>query len=259
MDQEMKLDLTPFEKFDLLPLSFSKASKFLNDPPGWYISYIEKIKLGSAPMTRGTCAEHGVFRMFEGVDRLKAIKESIELFDEGVKDLVDDPKVEVEREKIPHFIQGFYNAIKEYEMVDYQEEQNFKVCGVPIIGYTDFGLKGKDMEFKLDLKSSGRMPKKLSHSIELQQSLYAFATNQITKVLYCVVNRDKKSETKWFDITQQDASKKLFVDIIVSMHRFLSRCESKDDIRKEIVPNLDYWLWDYDPRLTKIRKKIWGY
>jgi len=251
------LNLTNFKKFDLLPFSFSKASRWLNDPVSFYISYIEKIKLASAAMLRGTCVEHGVFCLFEGKGMKQAVKECTELFDEGVKDL-DDPRIDYERENLEMFVQGFWTQLQDYTMTDYQEEQNFEVLGVPIIGYTDFGIKLNDSELKVDLKTSKRMPKKLTHSIQLQQSLYAKSSNMITKVLYSVVNRTQ-SNAQWFDVTEQDTSEKIFRDILISMDSFLSKCEDKHEMKKMLVPNLDNWIWDYDPRMSEIRKQIWGY
>ena len=47
--------------------------------------------------------------------------------------------------------------------------------------------------------------------------------------------------------------------MIISMHSFLSKCEDKEEMKKLIVPDLDNWIWNYDPKVTKIRKEIWGY
>ena len=30
-------------------------------------------------------------------------------------------------------------------------------------------------------------------------------------------------------------------------------------MKKLIVPDLDNWIWNYDLKVTKIRKEIWGY
>ena len=39
----MKLSLEPFERFNLLPLSFSRINKFVTDRTGFYISYIHNL------------------------------------------------------------------------------------------------------------------------------------------------------------------------------------------------------------------------
>ena len=102
------------------------------------------------------------------------------------------------------------------------------------------------------------MPTELKHSVALQQTLYSRATNHINKVLYCVVAKDNY-KTKWFDITNQDMSMRYFEDILISMHSFLSKCETHEDIKKGCVPNLEDWVWAYDKDLTKVRKELWKY
>ena len=51
------LSRDPFEKFDLLPLSFSRVSSFINNKAQWYISYIHGYKSVSSAMERGTISE----------------------------------------------------------------------------------------------------------------------------------------------------------------------------------------------------------
>jgi len=253
------LDKEPFEKFDLLPLSFSRVSSFLNNPAQWYMTYIHGYRSVSSAMTRGTVSEEAVvYVLSDGMSVKDATQKAIDSFDDKLKDFTDSKK-DTERNNIPLYIEGFVNELKQYQVTDYQEKQEFEVLGIPLQGYTDFGLRdNEDNYFKVDLKSSGRMPSKLTHSVSLQQTLYARATNQINKVLYSVVNKDQV-KTKWFDITDQEMSMTYFQDILTSMHSFLSKCETHEDIKKMIVPNLDDWVWNYDPKLTKIRRQIWKY
>tara|TARA_R110001592_G_scaffold361405_1_gene671967 strand:+ start:1590 stop:2366 length:777 start_codon:yes stop_codon:yes gene_type:complete len=258
----MKLSLEPFERFDLLPLSFSRINKFVTDRPGFYISYIHKYKGSSCAMERGTWAEHGVLKIFEGMSEEDAIKDALYYFDKAVeeKKLEDDPKRSTERTNIPLYIKGFWKELKQFELEDFQEKQESKILDIPIIGYTDFGLLTpiENIYFKVDLKSSGRMPSKLTNSVSLQQSYYTSTSNVENKVLYSVVSRGE-NKTKWFNLENTATYQRVFRDMIISMHSFLSKCEDKEEMKKLIVPDLDNWIWNYDPKVTKIRKEIWGY
>ena len=258
----MKLSLEPFERFDLLPLSFSRINKFVTDRPGFYISYIHKYKGSSCAMERGTWAEHGTLKLFEGMSEEDAIKDALYYFDKAVeeKKLEDDPKRSTERTNIPLYIKGFWKELKQFELEDFQEKQESKILDIPIIGYTDFGLLTpiENIYFKVDLKSSGRMPSKLTNSVSLQQSYYTSTSNVENKVLYSVVSRGKNS-TKWFNLENTATYQRVFRDMIISMHSFLSKCEDKEEMKKLIVPDLDNWIWNYDPKVTRIRKEIWGY
>ncbi len=258
----MNLSLEPFERFDLLPLSFSRINKFVTDRPGFYISYIHKFKGSSCAMERGTWAEHGTLKLFEGMSEEDAIKDALYYFDKAVeeKNLEEDPKRSTERTNIPLYIKGFWKELKQFELEDFQEKQESKILDIPIIGYTDFGLLTPidNIYFKVDLKSSGRMPSTLTNSVSLQQSYYTSTSNVENKVLYSVVSRGKNS-TKWFNLENTGTYQRVFRDMIISMHSFLSKCEDKEEMKKLIVPDLDNWIWDYDPKVTKIRKEIWGY
>jgi len=257
----MNLSLEPFERFDLLPLSFSRINKFVTDRPGFYISYIHGFKGSSCAMERGTWAEHGVLKIFEGMSEEYGIKDALYYFDKTIeeKNLTDDPKRKIERDNLPKYIKGFWKELKNFELHDFQEKQESKILGVDLIGYTDFGLiKDPDIYFKVDLKSSGRMPSALSNSIGLQQTYYTNTSNVENKVLYSVVSRGE-NKTKWFNLENTHTYERVFRDMIISMHSFLSKCEDKEDMKKLIVPDLDNWIWNYDPKVTKIRKEIWGY
>ena len=252
----MKLSLEPFERFDLLPLSFSRINKFVTDRPGFYISYIHKYKGSSCAMERGTWAEHGTLKLFEGMSEEDAIKDALYYFDKAVeeKKLEDDPKRSTERTNIPLYIKGFWKELKQFELEDFQEKQESKILD------TDFGLLTpiENIYFKVDLKSSGRMPSKLTNSVSLQQSYYTSTSNVENKVLYSVVSRGE-NKTKWFNLENTATYQRVFRDMIISMHSFLSKCEDKEEMKKLIVPDLDNWIWNYDPKVTKIRKEIWGY
>ena len=118
----MNLSLEPFERFNLLPLSFSRINKFVTDRTGFYISYIEKYKSSSCPMERGTWAEHGVLKLFEGYSMEDAIKEALEFYDKSIeeKKLQDDPKRKLERDNLPKYIKGFWKELKNFILKDFQ-------------------------------------------------------------------------------------------------------------------------------------------
>ena len=136
------LTLEPFERFNLLPLSFSRINKFVTDRTGFYISYIHGFKGSSCSMERGTWSEHGVLKLFEGMSEDDAIKDALYFYDKSVeeKNLQDDPKRSIERTNIPLYIKGFWKELRQFEFHDFQEEQKSEILGVPLTGFTDFGL-----------------------------------------------------------------------------------------------------------------------
>ena len=94
-------------------------------------------------MERGTISEEAVMSILaDGVSYKQACNDAIEKFDEKLKNF-DDGKKDKERNNIPIYIEGFVSELKDFQVIDYQEKQEFNVLDLPLQGFTDFGLRDR--------------------------------------------------------------------------------------------------------------------
>ena len=248
-----------FDKFDLLPLSFSTLDQFHKYPCQWVLRKIFKEKLPSnAAMERGTAIELGISTMFiQKFPIGKAIETALHSFDKLCPK--DDKNREAERALIEPAIAIGYEELKpKGEFKGWQPQFNFEIKGLPFVGYEDFHFETEDKEdIYVDLKSTKRKPNPFPTSHLIQQSLYRKASNSRCMNLY-VISLKSSCYPIWNEVENPQPYIVMVEKVLDSMTYLLDMCETKEDMLKLFVPNIDDWMWN-DDALIDLRKKYWGY
>ena len=177
-------------------------------------------------------------------------------------DISSSEKIEEEYNLIPLFDQGV-KAFNEFgfkwNLIGYQKKVELDIQGIPMIGYTDFHFEDKQTkeDFYIDLKTTKRKPSGLSMSHAMQQSIYQRATNANQKLWYLVA---KKTGCDFYSMELNEYRKpmQLCEHIVSVMGNYLSKVNSKEDVRDSLIPNPDDWIWR-DDAVYKARKEVWGY
>lgn len=251
-----------FDKFDLLPLSFSHINEFAFYRSRWALRRIFGYEFPtSAAAERGSAVESGLNMLFNGKDMKFASEKMHYQFDENVKNIFDD-KVESEKNSLDTLLEHSWDYFtkQNWNLIDYQKKVYTTINDIPVIGYTDFHFEDKETkeDFYVDLKTTKRLPNKISLSHAMQQSIYAKATNARQNLVYSVYRKTKPVEVLPFALEDTQQPLKIATHIVRVMENYLATVESTDDVKLSIIPNPDDWLWnsvDY----VSARKEVWGY
>jgi len=259
------LDKSVFEKFDLLPMSYSRLNSFANFPCQFIIQKIYKLDTGSSPAARvGTLVEEILVEKLkdnnpradlEGLNIAVAQKKLKDEF----ADYHDQENVKKYLSYIPKMYQQceqLFNQLGNYPLLSYQEKIETEILGIPFIGYTDFIFDLDDELWVYDLKTKARMSKP-SNMEYLQQWIYKKALEEkyqkpVHTHLYIVTPTKYHSEELIFSDTNE-------IEIhnkIKGMAKMLEKCDDEEDIAFLYQPNLDSWEWN--EQNIPARKQIWG-
>ena len=251
-----------FEKHGIKHLSASSINLWTNAPDVWVASYLFKKRtpMGAAAM-RGICTEDAVANTLTGkLHKAGALDQALEKFDSMF--FMADEKITKERAMIEPCMELTLQELEHYGKPEFPEEGQIKVSitatdrnddgeviwSVPVIGYLDFVFP--DHGVVIDLKTTGRIPSKMSPEHQLQRAIYQKARgNQVVKFLY--VSSKKTNMLEDGDPTEiLGLAKKQ----IARLEKFL-RAGSAEDIREVIPvnPNSFYWNGAED-----LREEMYG-
>ena len=258
-----------FKKFDegdkkkLLPLSFSHLNEFAFNRERWALKRIFRYEFpSSAAAERGSAVESGLNMILNGMDFDTASKKMHEEFDANVS-RINDPKTQDERDSLQDLLIKGHDSFLEHaftwNLIGYQKKVELNIKDIPFVGYTDFQFEDKNTkeDFFIDLKTTKRKPNGISMSHAMQQSIYQRATNANQKLWYLVA---KKTGCDFYSMELEDYHKpmKLCEHIVSVMGTYLSKVNSKEDVRDSLIPNPDDWIWR-DDAVYRARKEVWGY
>ena len=255
------LDKSLFEKFDLLPMSYSKLNSFHNFPCQFIINKIFKVDTGSNPAMRvGHLIEQMLYEKIIGDDKYGDLV--IEIYQKKLRDELSNYHDQANLKKYIGYIPKFYqqceplfNALGNYKLHSYQEEISTEILGINFIGYTDFIFDLDDSLWVYDLKTKGRMS--INHSEYLQQWIYKKALEEKYKKpvhtkLYIVTPTKHHSEELVFnDAIEIEVHNKL-----KGMASMLQKCNTPEDVALLYQPNMDSWEWN--EQNIPARREIWG-
>lgn len=258
------LDKSVFEKFDLLPMSYSKLNSFSNYPCQFIINKLYKVDTGSNPAMRvGHHVEemlHLKLKKDELVDDEELL---IEIYKRKLKEEFEDYYDQENLKKYISYIPKMYKNCEQlfvqlgnYPLLSYQEQIETNILGVPFIGYTDFIFDLDDELWVYDLKTKARMTKP-SNSEYLQQWLYKKALEEKYKKpvhthLFIVTPTKYHSEELEFN----DDNEVEIYNKIKGMASMLQKCNTIEEVALLYQPNLDSWEWNIQN--IPARKQIWG-
>jgi len=252
------MNLNNFDKWNMLPMSYSKLNQWKTFPTQFVIQRIYGHTLETSPaMTCGHVVEEMLYKYMQGQD--PDINEVLLKFEDSFENYSNIEEVEKYLKLIPEFYKNcepLFNKLGNMELTSYQEEIKTEILGVPFIGYTDFIFKIDNEIYLYDLKTKGRMTK--SHGEYLQQAIYKKALEEkyeckVNCNLYVVT--PKKYEFIELEIT--DAHIIEIENTLKGMNKVFEFCNTEEDFAYLFQPNLDDFIWA-NPLLTKHRKDIWG-
>ena len=251
-----------FEKHGIKHLSASSINLWTNAPDVWVASYLFKKRtpMGAAAM-RGICTEEAVANTLTGkLHKAGALDQALEKFDSMF--FMADEKITKERAMIEPCMELTLQELEHYGKPEFPEDGQTKISitatdrnddgeviwSVPVIGYLDFVFP--DHGVVIDLKTTGRIPSKMSPEHQLQRAIYQKARgNQVVKFLY--VSSKKTNMLEDGDPTEILGKAK---KQIARLEKFL-RAGSAEDIREVIPvnPNSFYWNGAED-----LREEMYG-
>lgn len=239
--------MSGFDRHNIDHLSASSLNLWINAPDVWVAKYLHGMKsnFGPAP-ERGKCVESAVVEALHGVDAEQAIANAERKFDRQF--LIGDDASMKERALIAPMTMQALAAVSDYglpEFDDAGDQQKISITAnmgdysIPVIGFLD--LVYPQHGLVIDLKTTTRIPSKMSPEHQLQRAFYAKAKgNMAVKFLY--VSASKSNLLEDGDPAEVLASAKVQ---IARLERFLSHHDS--DSALACVPHNPssfYWRGD---------------
>jgi len=242
-------------------LSISKINLWITDPAKFVATYLCKVPSSvGVGAFRGTSVEFALSKYLE--DRTL----SDNLVDEYMFSTFDKECIEnninTQSEvalKEKKTLNNYFNQAKQlYKDTGQAEFYQHKLLlnidedlPIPFLGYIDFVFKDDDIGIR-DLKTTARMPSKMSEAHSRQLALYSLAFPN--KSLWCDYVTPKQTISYMF--TDQDKKLKEIIKISLGLMKFLSISDDPYELASMFYPDLDSWMWNEEYK-TKI-KTIWS-
>lgn len=234
-----------FEKFNIDHLSASSINLWTNAPDVWVARYLLKksTPFGPAP-ERGKAVEKAVVHTLMGESMEKAVADATGDFDKRF--LIGDETTTKERDLIQPMTEIAVAELEEYGAPEFengtdQEKITIKAnCGaftMEIWGFLDLVYPAHGLV--VDLKTTTRVPSRMSPDHQLQRAFYAKAKgNMAVKFLYCSAKKAAWLEDG--DVAETLAAAKTQ---IMRMERFLANCPDAETAAQivPVNPNSFYW------------------
>lgn len=183
--------MSGFEKHGIDHLSASSINLWTNAPDMWVARYLLKTQFpfGPAP-ERGKAVEYAVVHTLLGMDEAEAVKKATENFDANF--LFGDDAVTKERDLIAPMTAQALDQLREYGEPEFEngtDQERIEItanCGdfsIPVIGFLDLVFPRHGLV--VDLKTTTRIPSKMSGDHRLQRAIYSYAKgNMAVRFLY---------------------------------------------------------------------------
>lgn len=245
-----------FEKHGIDHLSASSINLWANAPDVWVMQYLHGMRtpMGAAPW-RGICVEDAVVSVLSGGSEQDAIAAALDKFDKRF--IIGTEATTKEREVITPMIQLAVEQLIEFGKPEFPEEgEQEKISitakgdgwSIPVIGFLDLVFPQHGVV--IDLKTTNRLPSKMTAEHQLQRAIYQKAKgNMAVKFLY--VSAKKTAMLEDGDVNETLAQAKAQ---IARLEAFLRHCDK--DTAKAIVPHNPtsfYWSGNED-----LRKQFYG-
>ena len=233
-----------FQKHGIDHLSASSINLWTNAPDVWVMSYLfgKRTPMGPAPW-RGICVEDAVVHTLMGGSEAEAIQMAHDKFDKRF--MLGDEATTKERNMIQPMIQQSVEELMEFGKPEFPEEgkqERISITAkgdgwsIPVIGFLDIVYPQHGLV--IDLKTTGRVPSKMSAEHQLQRAIYQKAKgNMGVKFLY--VSGKKSALLEDGDVNETLARAKKQIG---RMEAFLRHCDK--ETAKAIVPtNPSNFYW----------------
>ena len=237
--------MSGFEKHGIDHLSASSINLWTNSPDVWVMQYLfgKRTPMGPAPW-RGICVEDAVVHTLMGGSEAEAIQMAHDKFDKRF--LIGDEATSKERAMIEPMVQQSVEELMEFGKPEFADQENKQEkisitakgdgWSIPVIGFLDLHFPERGLI--VDLKTTNRIPSKMSDAHILQRCIYQKAMgNAAVKFLY--VSSKKASWLEDGDVNVVLAEAK---NQISRMEAFLRHCDK--EVAKAIIPtNKASFFW----------------
>ena len=247
-------------------LSPSQLTTYRTGPAYWFLQKGCGVRSEpNAAMVRGNAAEsgicHGLFNPEATVEDCQAL--AIKEYDEKLR-FSNDPKFESERNNLPGLVEYGLKELRQYGIPSSAQE-NIKISlpdvPVPIIGRTD--LVYDDHGLVIDIKTTLRMPSKISDNHALQGAIYAHAKSNYSMRFAYVKPKPSKGEDRACNVYEMSADEvrerlNEAREIALRMDRFLSLSKDKDELAALLVPDYSGYQWGNE-NIREEGRKLFGW
>lgn len=256
------------DRWNIRHFSASQINMMIQNMPCWIVQNLYKVKtVPNLPMVGGTVAERAI--EFGLINSDASIEDCIEVakkefnsrtalmgFNQQAKEgkLDDIIGYGSARRSYPGMIATAIKALRPYGVpTETQAKIETWLPGVPvpIIGYKDFSYDEHGLD--VDLKTTGRMPKDMSLSHQLQGAIYWRASNNRSQ-RFCYTTKSEARVLELDAYYAEQAIDRATAAIYTLMH-MLERCEAVDDLIKLVIPNWDDFYWS--PTTKAKGMEIW--
>ena len=242
-------------------LSISKINLWITDPAKFVATYLCKIPSSvGVGAFRGTSVEFALSKYLEDNNISDALVDEY-MFSTFDKECIEN-NINTQSEvalKEKKTLNNYFNQAKQlYKDTGQAEFYQHKLLlnidedlPIPFLGYIDFVFKDDDIGIR-DLKTTARMPSKMSEAHSRQLALYSLAFPN--KSLWCDYVTPKQTISYMF--TDQDKKLKEIIKISLGLMKFLSISDDPYELASMFYPDLDSWMWNEEYK-NKI-KTIWS-
>lgn len=247
--------MNQFERYDIPHLSPSTCNKFAASPAAFVLEKVLKRKSAvGAAAHRGTAVEAGVTKgLLEGAPVAECVREAEETFGR-LTALSGDPRRDVERAALPDMVKiGLWELLPYGAPSSTQQKVEWRIDGVPVpmIGFFDFEWEQDGIV--LDLKTTHRLPSKISTSHARQVALYCAARN-LNSARICYATPKKAAVYALENVSSHVMALESIARAIAS---FLTISNDPLVLARMLAPDVDSFYFS-DPETRQLAFEIWG-
>ena len=251
----------PFANHNIEHLSISKINLWVNDPAKFIATYLCKMPSSvGVGAFRGTSVEFALSKYLEDITLSDTVVDEY-LFSTFDKECIEN-NINAESDtayKEKKALNNYFNQAKELYIDHgppefYQHKVLLNIhedLPIPFLGFIDFVFKDDNIGIR-DLKTTARMPSKISEAHSRQLALYSLAFPN--KSLWCDYVTPK--QTISYKLADQDSKLKEIVKISLGLMKFLSISNDPHELASMFYPDLDSWTWNDENKQQS--KKIWS-
>lgn len=258
--------MNPFRQHGIEHLSASSLNLYAAEPALWVLERLLGMKHGSnAAMARGKAVEAGVHMalIHPHLSVEACIGEAERQFDAEMV-LVPDTNREDERKNIAGYVTHAAAELRQYGApTAYQDKINVTLVGVPvpIIGFIDWRFDQHGLI--VDLKTSERLPSKISEAHGRQGAIYANAHgNYGMRFCYAKPSPGKKDgkAVTVLEMSGEERARHMNAlrQIALRLQRFLSLSTDPKELAGLVCPNYESFYWS-NPQTRADGEKVFGF
>ncbi len=243
--------MNAFQHYGIEHLSAASINLFAAEPALWVLERLLKFKRGTnAVMARGNAVEAGVHQaLMKPFLSVEACIKYAEREYDKLMAFVPDSKRDEEKKNIAGYVRHAADELRQYGIpTAYQDKITIMLedVVVPFVGYIDWRFDQHGLI--VDLKTSERLPSKISNSHGRQGTVYAKAHGNYGMRFAYAKPSASKSDGKGiavYELTAEDKETHLNAirQIARRIQRFLSLSHDPHELAGIVCPNYESFYW----------------